>query len=286
VDLPPEMKEKIIEEMSTGSKNSCREVSFGMKNLVDSLQRRSFRKWKRKTSNGDLVIAETFVDLDFAPPILEEVMKMSEVYRAGPFNLLNLHVNEEIKTTFYKQALRHFTASHLKTIYTLAVLSAFKHLTNSTFTTESLANELKVSFRVEDVYFGILWSSGSMNQFTFNDDAASFLSLIDRIIEIKRILAENPKSKLVNLLPSMDFGPKLVGVGSHVYFNRQNLKPAILNCDISLKGSRKIHEVFSSFLECSDFKVLDKCEDLKVEIKISSKEARKCGCSGDYYFRY
>jgi hypothetical protein len=272
--------------MTTESKKSCREVSFGMKSLVDGLQRRTFRKWKKKMNEEDLVVAETFVDFEFAPPILEEVMKISEVCRADSFNLSNLQVNEEIKTIFYDQALCHFTPSYLKTIYTLSVLSALKHLTNSSFTTDSLPNELKVSFRVEDVYFGILWSSGSMNQFTFNDDAAGFLSLLDRIIGIKRTLAENPKSKLVNLLPPMDFGQKLVGVGSHVYFNRQNLKPSILNCVISLKGSRKIIETFMSFLDCEDFEVSDECENLEVEIKVSSKEARKCGCSENYCLRY
>ena len=301
--LPREIQDFVVEKISGDARKTFRATSRGSKEQVDNIQRRNYMTWKRQTQRGDITI-DIFVSCGFAPPILASLIELFMLIRRENFNPISIYKREKAVASFYSQSFKHFGEAKKKIVYTLTMLAALKHLSNSTFSTLESSSSVEVSFSATNVYFGVLWSKKSINEFNFVDDAANLLAMIGRMIEIKNSLQKDSNNNVVNLLNPMDFNSKLVCVGSRVYFNRPLLKAPVLTCTVALEGSRMILESFKMFLNCSKFDFQNTGESLRVQVEFTSAEAQKSkekqiltfykdlfclfsgGCSKKYFFSY
>lgn len=308
--LPTEIKMMIVRNLSPKTKGNFRATSFAMKKLVDYQQWQEFDKLKQSSKDFKRLNIDHFTSNGFTPPILYHLISINNLIQANSFNQVLWYFKEKLLASFYEQARGHFEKASMKVLFTLTMLTAFKHLTTNKFSTFDCSKGCEMSlvsfsFNITNLFFGILWSVKSRDSFDFEHDGPNFLSMLSRMIEIKKALEIDPKTNVVNTLTSMDFKSKLVIVGSRVNFSRPLVVPSKLDCFITLEGRRVMIDSFSSFMFGSKFNFKATDSTLKVNCRFTSQEARKgeeivcgssfydfnflhftAGCSREYFFKY
>lgn len=279
-DLPTEMKDFVIQNLSFEAKGNFRATSSLMKKLVDDQQRRELNKWKESANPEECLNIDHFTSNDFTPPILKHLIEIINLIRVQTLEPLLLYCKEKLVTSFYDQAQGHFDGPEMKLLFTLTMLAALKHLTNGVFSAciSIHCRNLELSFAVTHIYFGIPWARKSDSTFNFEEDGANFLTMLTRMLWMKKVIETEPESKLVNTLETMDFNTKLVVVGSRVKFNRPVKKPSTLKCRIRLEGDEPMIEAFRSFMSgtTDEYHNFYPFDSLMVEAEFISTEARKC----------
>lgn len=276
-NLPTEIKDIIIKKLSFAAKGKLRATSSSMKELVDDRQRRMFNNWKRKVNREEFLHLDHFTSNGFHPPILQQLMSITDLIRLENLEPLFLYCQEKLVASFYDQAQRQFEQAEMKLLFTLTMIGALKHLTNGVFASFNRSWSLELRFTINHFYFGVPWAKKSNSTFNFEEEGAKLLTMLARMIWMKRVLEADPNSNVVNTLDMMDFDTKLVMVGSRVKFNRPSLKPAIIECTIKLEANESILEALRNYVHGTfeDWNSFHQADSLKVDIEFKSNEARK-----------
>lgn len=274
-NLLPEVLEMIFKHLSSTEKKNLRETSKSMKEFVDNQQRLRLKVWMRNSGSEENIALENFTKNGFTPPILQNIIEVSNSIRTENLQQVLVYCREKLLQAFYNQARTFYNRPDMKILFTLTVIGALKFLSNSAFSIFNPHGNLEISLTITHMYFGVLWARGNVNTFNFEQDATNFLSLMSRMIWIKKALEIDPYTNVVNTLATMNFDTKVVGVGSRVYFNRIMMKPPIIDCFVSLQGNQEMIDSFRAFINGAEFDFSKADESLTVQLELTSTEARK-----------
>jgi hypothetical protein len=276
--LPTEVKFIVIQNLSSENKKNFRATSKLLRELVDDHQRHDFIKQTRFSSVEKYFPTKRFIRNSFAPPIVENIIK---TFSEDNLSFIHQLEKENLLRSYFKQAKMNFSAAQMKVLFTLTMVDLVKCMKNGEESVNELLDDgqsccLLLKFSITEVFFGVIWARQSMNKFTLKGDGTNFLLMLSRMLWIKDSLKANPNTNDVNMLLPMDFGTKLVAVGSRVKFNRPLKTTSELNCQLKIQASAPMIEALrSNFTNESAFNFHDSDDTLEVKALFTSKEARK-----------